>query len=271
VNDAISKIHRMLNHPECWNFSDSETLYAGVDIGTYKVCVVVVDEKGVPRAAAMRRAEVVRSGLIVDYIGALNVVREIMTEIRSSSSAPIEKGATSYPPNTESGNINTTRYILEGVELDVLNVLDEPEAANLVLEIKNGAIVDVGGGTTGVAIICNGNVVYTDDEATGGVHLTLAMAGSLKISYDAAEKIKSDKKRHLEILPVVRPVIEKISSIVSNCLRDYDEIGEICLVGGTCELNGLTEIVGNSLSLPTFRPQFPQIITPYGIALSCLV
>jgi ethanolamine utilization protein EutJ len=270
VNDAISKIHRILNHPECWDFSDSETLFAGVDIGTYKVCVVVVDEKGVPRAAAMRRAEVVRSGLIVDYIGALNIVREIVTEIRSSSSMPVEKGATSYPPNTESGNIDTTKYILEGVELDVLNVLDEPEAANLVLEIKNGAIVDVGGGTTGVAVICDGNVVYTADEATGGVHLTLALAGSLQITYEAAEKIKSDSKRNLEILSVVRPVIEKVSSIVSTCLHSYDEIDEICLVGGTCELNGLTEIVGKNLGLPTFRPEFPQVITPYGIALSCL-
>ena len=271
MNDAILKIHRMLNHPECWDFSDLETLFAGVDIGTYKICVVVVDENGVPRAAAMRCAEVVKSGLIVDYMGALNIVREMMTQIRSSSSVPIEKGATSYPPNTESGNIDSTRYILEAVELDVLNVLDEPTAANLVLGIKNGAIVDIGGGTTGVAIICDGNVVHTDDEATGGVHLTLALAGSLKIAYETAEKVKSDKKRNLDILPVVRPVIEKISSIVSTCLNDYDEVGEICLVGGTCELDGLTEIVGKNLSLPTFRPEFPQIITPYGIALSCLV
>ena len=37
--------------------------------------------------------------------------------------------------------------------LEVVNVLDEPSAANLVLKIQDGAIVDVGGGTTGIAVI----------------------------------------------------------------------------------------------------------------------
>ncbi len=270
MKDAVMKIRTMLNRPERWSFSGSEMLYAGVDVGTYKVCVMVVDERGVPRAVAMNQARVVKSGLIVDYLGALNIVREMMEMIRSYSPVPIEKGATSYPPKTESGNIDTTRYILEGAGLDVINVLDEPTAANLVLKMKNGAIVDVGGGTTGVAIIRNGKVVYTDDEATGGVHLSLVLAGSLKISYEAAEKIKADRKRSAEILPIVRPVIDKISSIVGSCLSEFEELEEVCLVGGTCELDGVTEVVGKNLGLRTFRPEVPQLITPLGIALSCL-
>ena len=270
MKEFIVKIHKMLNLSENWDFSGSEALYAGVDIGTYKVCVIVVDEKGVPRASAMRPARVVKSGLIVDYVGALDIVREMMTEIRFHSHEPIEKGSTSYPPKTEPGNIDTTKYILEGAELDVVNVLDEPTAANLVLEIKNGAIVDVGGGTTGVAIIRDGITVYSCDEATGGVHMSLVLAGSMKISFDEAEEIKADSKRNREIFPVVRPVIDKISSIIGSCLSDYDEVVEICMVGGTCELDGLTEVVGKNLGLRTFRPEFPQVITPYGIALSCL-
>jgi len=269
MKDAVEKINRILNHPEQWDFSGAKDLYVGVDVGTYKICVIVVDEEGQPRAANMKRAEVVKSGLIMDYVGAIDVVRGLMEEIRAKCSVPLAKGATSYPPQTESGNINTTRYILETVGLEVLNVLDEPTAANLVLRMKDGAIVDVGGGTTGVAVIEGGKVVYSNDEPTGGVHLSLVLAGALTVSYEEAEEIKISR-RSKEILPIIRPVIDKVSSITGAFLEPYRDIDRICLVGGSCELEGFAEIVGRNLGLKAFRPYAPQTITPFGIALSCL-
>ena len=263
-------LHKLVNQPENWNFSGAQQLYAGVDLGTYKAITIIIDETGKSRAARMRRAEVVRSGLIVDYVGAQNIVREMIQEMRDASRLPIEKGATSYPPQTEYANINATRYILEGVGLEVLNVLDEPTAANQILKLKNGAIVDVGGGTTGIAVIKDGKIVFTDDEATGGVHLSLVVAGNYKISYEEAEEIKTDRQKNREILPIVRPVIEKIASIVEACLQQFDDLTGVCLVGGTCELEGFTEIVQKTLRIRTFRPEYPQFTTPLGIALSCL-
>jgi len=264
------ELRKIVNQPENWNFSGAGQLYVGVDLGTFKVIVIVIDEKGKPRAARMRRAEVVRSGLIVDYAGAQNMVREMIEEMRNASPLPIEKSATSYPPQTEYANINATRYILEGAGLDVLKVLDEPTAANCVLKLDNGAIVDVGGGTTGIAVIKKGKVVYTNDEATGGVHLSLVVAGNLKISYEQAEEVKMDRQRNREILPIVHPVIEKIASIVASYLQPFDDLTKVCLVGGTCELEGFTEVAQQYLNLETFRPKFPGFITPLGIAFSCL-
>jgi len=265
-----SDLQRLVNQPQNWDFSGARQLYAGVDLGTYKAITIIIDESGNPRAARMRRAEVVRSGLIVDYAGAQNIAREMIEEMRAASHLPIEKGATSYPPQTEYANINATRYILEGVGLEVLNVLDEPTAANQILKLENGAIVDVGGGTTGIAVIKGGKIVFTDDEATGGVHLSLVVAGNYKISYEQAEEIKTDRRKNSEILPIVRPVIEKIASIVDTCLQPFKDLSGVCLVGGTCELEGFTEIVQKALSIKTFRPEFPQFTTPMGIALSCL-
>lgn len=270
MTSAVRKVKEMLNRPAMWDFSDAETLYAGVDIGTYKTIAIVVDEKGEPRAANMRRSEVARSGLILDYVGALGIVRDLMEEIRRHCPRPIQKGATSYPPQTESGNIETTRYILEGAELEVLEVFDEPSAANLVLGIRNGAIVDVGGGTTGVAVIEEGRVVRTFDEATGGVHFSLVLAGHLRVSLEEAEEIKTNRNMNRMVLPVVRPVIDKISGIVDLSLREFEGMKRVCMVGGTCELEGLAGIVGKNLGLDTFQPEAPQVITPLGIALSCL-
>ena len=266
----INLLGNLVNQPENWDFSDAEHLYAGVDLGTYKTIAIIIDETGMPRAASMRQTEVARSGLIIDYVGALNTARELMEECRNYSPMPIEKGATSYPPQTEYANLKTTAHILEGVGLEVLNVLDEPTAANQVLRIDNGAIVDVGGGTTGIAVIKNGAVIYTNDEATGGVHLSLVLAGNHKISYEEAEEIKTDKKRNREVLSIVQPVIEKIASIAASYLEAFDNLDKVCLVGGTCEMDGFVDIIAENIGMATFRPSTPQLITPFGIALSCL-
>ena len=96
------------------------------------------------------------------------------------------------------------------------------------------------------------------------------LAGHLNISYEEADQIKQKKERTPEILPIVRPVIDKISSIIESFLKNFKEVTRICLAGGTCELDGLAEIVCSNLGLETFRPKAPQFITPLGIALSCL-
>ncbi len=270
MSPKVGTLQALLNLPSKWDFTGARELFAGVDIGTFKTVVVIVDELGLPRAGILKRTEVVKSGMIVDYAGAQKIVGQMMDQISSASPLPVKLGATSFPPQTESANVDTTRYILEGVGLEVLNVLDEPSAANQVLEISNGAIVDVGGGTTGVAVIKDGEIIYTNDEATGGVHLSLVLAGALKIAYEEAEKLKPSLERNREILSIVRPVIDKIASIVAGYLKEFDSLSQVCLVGGTCELKGFNKVVQKSLGIETFTPLHPQVITPLGIALSCL-
>jgi ethanolamine utilization protein EutJ len=65
-------------------------------------------------------------------------------------------------------------------------------------------------------------------------------------------------------------VIDKISTIIGSALEGFPTVEKVCLVGGTCALQGLTEAVAANLGLEVFRPRSPQVITPYGIALSCL-
>ena len=270
MTNPIQQLGQLINQPDSWNFTGARRFYAGIDLGTYKTIAVIIDETGMPRAASMRRTEVARSGLIVDYVGALNTTRDLMEEMRKCCPMSIDQGATSFPPQTEYANLKTTTHILEGVGLEVVNVLDEPAAANQVLKIENGAIVEVGGGTTGIAVIKKGEVIYTNDEATGGVHLSLVLAGNRKISYEDAEEMKIDKKQNREILPIVRPVIEKIASIAATYLKEFEKLEKVCLVGGTCELDGFADIIADHIGLETFQPAIPQLITPFGIALSCL-
>lgn len=269
VTPNAANLHTLVNDPGQWDFSGAKELRCGVDVGTATVVAVVVDQDGKPRAARLEPAQVVKSGLVVDFAGASRIVRRLLDDLRQAAPLPLEKGATSYPPNTESGNINTTRYILEGAGLTVEAVLDEPTAAKLALDIEQGAVVDVGGGTTGVSVVQQGRVVYSGDEATGGTHLSLVLAGGYGIDFEEAEKLKTDPSKSRDILPVVRPVLDKISTIIARQLHDYP-VRDIWMVGGTCELEGMCEVVADNLGLRTRRPDHPQMVTPYGIALSSL-
>ena len=44
---------------------------------------------------------------------------------------------------------------------------------------------------TGISILKDGKVIYTDDEATGGSHMTMTVAGHYKIPYEEAEVLKT--------------------------------------------------------------------------------
>ena len=54
--------------------SKSSVYYTGVDLGTACVVVAVLDENFKPVAGAYQYADVVRDGMVVDYIGAINIV-----------------------------------------------------------------------------------------------------------------------------------------------------------------------------------------------------
>ena len=171
------------------------------------------------------------------------------------------------PAGTESST-KTHIYVAESAGFDVIRVLDEPTAANALYQITNGAIVDIGGGTTGLAVLENGKVVRVADEATGGVHLTLVLSGNMGISYDEAEEMKMDFANHKMIFPVVKPVIEKMASIVQKHI-DTNETEVLYLCGGTCCLTGIEEVFEKQIGIPAIKPANPFLVTPTGIAMNC--
>lgn len=83
-----------------------------------------------------------------------------------------------------------------------------------------------------------------------------------------AELFKREEKNHKELLPVLQPVIEKVSSIINQHIKDYD-VQEISLVGGTCCLTGIESIIEKRTGIFTHKPKNPMFVTPLGIALSC--
>lgn len=247
----------------------SQKLKVGVDLGTAYIVLVVLDEENNPVACEKRAASVLRDGVVVDYTGALRIVRELKEKLEERLGMELVNCAIAMPAGTE-GSVRTHQYVAEGAGLEVTNVLDEPSAANAIYEIEDGVVVDIGGGTTGLAILKDGKVVRTEDEATGGTHLSLVLAGNYRVSFDEAEAIKQDYNRHREILPIVRPVVEKMASIVKRYVS-HGEADTIYLCGGTCCLTGIETVFERETGIKTIKPANPFLVTPTGIAMNCKI
>lgn len=246
----------------------SSVYYTGVDLGTACVVIAVLDENKRPVAGAYRYADVVRDGMVVDYIGAVQIVRELKEEIEQKLDTELIYAAGAIPPGTDLLDSGAVKNVIQGAGFELTNMLDESTAANEVLKMKNGAVVDIGGGTTGISILRDGKVVYIADEPTGGTHFSLVISGAYGKSFDEAELYKRDEKNHRELIPVLQPVIEKVSSIISQHIKDYD-VQELSLVGGTCCLTGIEDIIEKKTGVYTHKPKNPMFVTPLGIALSC--
>ncbi len=239
----------------------------GVDLGTVYTVLTVLDENCQPLAGAYRFANVVRDGLVVDFIGAIDLLRELKREVEARLGFELTHAATGYPPGVPRVEVRATANVLRGAGFDCTAEIDEPTAANAVLQIRDGAIVDVGGGTTGIAVFKNGQVIYTADEPTGGTHFTLVIAGALNIAFEAAEELKTDPREHARLYPLVRPVMEKVGSIVARHILEHD-VRTIYMVGGASNFTGIAPVVEEMTGVATIVPCQPLFVTPLGIAMS---
>ena len=246
----------------------SKVFYTGVDLGTACVVIAVLDEEFKPVAGAYKDADVVRDGMVVDYVGAVQIVKELKEKIEKQLETELIYAAAAIPPGTDELDSGAIRNVVMAAGFELSNVLDEPTAANELLKMTNGAVVDIGGGTTGISVLKDKKVVYVTDEPTGGTHFSLVVAGAYSKSFEEAEKYKRDVKNHKELLVVLKPVVEKVSSIILRAVKGHD-IDEIALVGGTSCLSGIEEIVEKYTKIKTTKPKNPMFVTPLGIALSC--
>jgi len=238
----------------------------GVDLGTSHVMVAVLDEDGRPVAGATEPARVVKDGLVTDYFGAVRIVRRLVADLEAQLSRPLRHAACALPPGTGAGAERITANVLESAGLEVTRVVDEPTAAGALLGIRDGAVVDVGGGTTGISVLRDGEVAYTADEPTGGTHFTLVLAGHLNLSFEEAERFKLSPEHSREVTVAVRPVMEKVAAIVASHLRRCPA-KHIYLVGGTASVPGIGEVLERVIGVPVTIPARPLLVTPMGIAL----
>lgn len=96
------------------------------------------------------------------------------------------------------GSVTAVQNLLKCCEragLQVMDIVLEPLASSLAVlseqEMKEGvALVDIGGGTTDIAVYRSGALVYTSVIAVGGNHVTNDIAVGLRLPVEEAERVK---------------------------------------------------------------------------------
>jgi ethanolamine utilization protein EutJ len=247
----------------------AEPLHVGVDLGTASLVLAVLDRDMQPLAGEYQFAEVVRDGLVVDYLGAIDLLKEMKARVEKRLGVQLTHAASGFPPGVHQVEVRAMANVVDAVGLRCDTMVDEPTAANALLRLQNGAIVDVGGGTTGIAILQDGEVVYTADEPTGGTHFSLVIAGAQDISFEAAEAMKVDPAEQARLFTAVRPVMEKVANIVAGHVAESQvKVEQLTLVGGTSAFPGMAAVVKEYTGIPTYIPERPVFVTPVGIAMN---
>ena len=241
-------------------------LRVGVDLGTAYLVLVVVDETGCPVAGEWQFAEVVRDGLVVDFAGAADLLRGMKGRLERRLGRQLNSASSAYPPGVPQAEVRAVANVVEAAGMSCSGLVEEPTAANSVLQLQDGAIVDVGGGTTGIAIVRDGRVVFTADEPTGGTHFSLVIAGSQNLSFEEAEALKIRPEEQARLFQSLRPVMEKVANIILRHVEGRS-VPSIVLVGGTSAFPNMAEVVEDYTHIPTWLPPNPLFVTPLGIAM----
>jgi ethanolamine utilization protein EutJ len=237
----------------------------GIDLGTATIVIAVVDADQLPVYVDAVRRDVVRDGVIVDFQGAVDAVRELVARATFALGEAPESAGTAYPPGVAEADARACRFVLEQAGVSCDRLVDEVSAAQALIGLENGAIADIGGGSTGVGTWANGELRSLEDRPGGGHHLNLILAGALGLDIRAAER---EKHEHPENhLPALRPGIERIAHNIAQLIPS-SLTGPVHLVGGALMLPGAGRIVETYLGRSVVEHPHSMLVTPFGIACS---
>jgi cell division protein FtsA len=157
-----------------------------------------------------------------------------------------------YAPLVHLGALES---VVEQLGLELIKVVAEPYAvarsiAGEQLGQSGALFVDVGGGTTDVALVRSGSVEGTRMFALGGRAFTKSLADRLDISFDDAEQVKVEHAggHELEDADEVAEIIgEDIAVWAAGVELVLEEFGQ----GGL--LPGRIEVCGGGAALPEIR------------------
>jgi cell division protein FtsA len=197
-------------------------------------------------------------------------------------------------------DVSAARNLMLAIErchLDVAAMVASPYVAGLSVladdEVDLGAaLVDMGAGTTTMAVFVGGGFIHADGFALGGQHVTMDLARGLNARVADAERIKtlygsvltggSDERDMIAVPPVdsdereapqfvsranlvriIRPRVEEILEMVRDRLAASpfasEPRGRVVLTGGASQLTGLSGLATQILGRPV------RIGRPLGI------
>lgn len=190
---------------------------------------------------------------------------------------------TAFAPMVHIGALERTAQELD---LDLVAVAAEPFAVSRSVlgtdasSTFTAILVDVGGGTTDIAVVNDGGVEGTHMFGIGGRSFTRTIAGDLDLDYTDAERLKvniGEANIKPDIARKVNGAIDKTLEVWLNgvelALSEFDAIdhlpNQILLCGGGSSLKRLTDALEQRkwyAELPFTKKPTVQLIDPRDVA-----
>lgn len=237
----------------------------GVDLGTAS-CVLVVLDDDRPVWVESAGSGALQDGVVVDFAKAVTTVRELRDRAGDALGTELSTAATAYPPCIPVADARACTYVCETAGFDEVTLVDEVSAAQRTLEITDGVVIDVGGGSTGVGVFRDGRLERLDDRPGGGHHLDLVLAGALGVDVAEAEQFK--RERPAEALPILTPGLHRIAESIRAMTRGTDADLPLHLAGGALMIPRAGDVLAQYLQRNVVTHPHALLITPLGIARS---
>lgn len=206
--------------------------------------------------------------------------------------------------------VDSLEAVMKKVGLKVSYMTLEPIAAIEVAvpvsaRLLNLALVDIGAGTSDIAITREGSVVAYGMTSTAGDEITESLATNYLLDFDTAESLKCNLNKEdtqqftdivgmknelktRDILDSIRDSIELVANNIAEniLLQNGKSPSAVFMIGGGSQIPGLGELVAQKLELPKERVVIkgaehiqslskehttlsgPEAVTPVGIMVS---
>ncbi|MFO0780427.1 MAG: cell division FtsA domain-containing protein [Candidatus Gracilibacteria bacterium] len=161
-----------------------------------------------------------------------------------------------FAPLVHYGALQT---IAAELDMDLLAITAEPYAVSRCMAYEDGGnfsaiFVDIGGGTSDIAVVRNGTVEGTKMFTLGGRTFTKRLAQALNISFEEAEEIKLaysnerlEKQSHKIVREAMKSDCEVWLSGVALTLSEFENVdilpSKILLCGGGSHLPEIKEVL----------------------------
>ena len=200
-------------------------IHVGVDLGTADVVVMAVDDNGMPVSAFLEWATVVRDGVVVDYHGAITIVKRLVSMTEERLGRKITEASTSYPPGTDA---RLSTNILDAANLRLVSTADEPSCLARLARLDRAAVVDIGGGTTEVGVISLGGMVYSGSVRVGGDKFDQAIVSYVRRNFGmpSPEGYRKTLRLMKQAEKFHRPVICLVDTPGAFCGMEAEERGQ---------------------------------------------
>jgi cell division protein FtsA len=298
IDATVASIKRAIEEAEHMAGCEITTVYTGIAGGHVKAFpshgVVAIKEKEVRQADVDRvidQAKAVAIPLDREVIHVLP--QEFLIDDQDGVREPVGMSGVRLEAKVliVTGAVSSAQNIVKCAQRTGLNVADivlQPLASSLATlsedEKELGVcLVDVGGGTTDIAIFTNGAISHTAVLALGGNHLTNDVAVGLRTPTHEAERIKKasgcamasmvDRGETIEVpsvgggqprvlsrqilAEIIEPRVEEIFMLVQHeiqkCGLEEAIASGVVITGGSTLLSGMTEMAEEVLGVPVRR------------------